>query len=94
MVGDTYTEVDSGHSPGQSVVLADYADAVPSSNNKMNLDSNLGGGWGAGGFFGGTGGFPGGGDAFRFQNIGGGGGGGSRAAERLRRTTPLPESTD
>jgi multidrug efflux pump subunit AcrA (membrane-fusion protein) len=75
MVGDTYTQVDSGLSPGQSVVLVDYAEAVPSSNNNTNLGSVLGGGGGAGGFFGGTGGFPGGG-AFRIQNIGGGSGGG------------------
>ena len=72
MVGDTYTQVDSGLSPGQSVVLVDYAEAVPSSNNNTNLGSVLGGG---GGFFGGAGGFPGGGGAFRIQNIGGGGGG-------------------
>jgi multidrug efflux pump subunit AcrA (membrane-fusion protein) len=73
MVGDTYTQVDSGLSPGQSVVLVDYAEAVPSSNNNTNLGSVLGGGGGA--FFGGAGGFSGGGGAFRIQNIGGGGGG-------------------
>jgi HlyD family secretion protein len=67
MVGDTYTQVDSGLSPGQSVVLVDYAEAVPSSNNNTNLGSVLGGGSGAGGFFGGGG-------AFRIQDIGGGGG--------------------
>jgi hypothetical protein len=67
MVGDTYTQVDSGLSPGQSVVLVDYAQAVPSSNNNTNLGSVLGGGGGAGGFFGGGG-------AFRIQDIGGGGG--------------------
>jgi HlyD family secretion protein len=72
MVGDTYTQVDSGLSPGQSVVLVDYAEAVPSSNNNTNLGSVLGGGGGAGGFFATTAGFPGGG-AFRIQNIGGGG---------------------
>jgi hypothetical protein len=33
-----------GHSPGQSVVLVDDAEAVPSSNNNMNLGGNLGGG--------------------------------------------------
>ena len=32
MVGDTYTQVLSGLTPGQSVVLADYAEPVPSSN--------------------------------------------------------------
>ena len=74
MVGDTYTQVDSGLSPGQSVVLVDYAEAVPSSNNNTNLGSVVGGGGGAGGFFGGAGGFPGGGGAFRISNAGGGGG--------------------
>lgn len=75
MVGDTYTEVDSGLSPGQSVVLVDYAEAVPSSNTNTNLGSVVGGGGGAGGFFGGAGGFPGGGGVFRIPNVGGGGGG-------------------
>ena len=32
MVGDTYTQVLSGLAPGQSVVLVDYAEVVPSSN--------------------------------------------------------------
>jgi HlyD family secretion protein len=76
MVGDTYTQVDSGLSPGQSVVLVDYAEAVPSSNNNTNLGNVLGGGGGAGGFFGGAGGFPVRGGAFPIQNIDGGGGGG------------------
>ena len=57
MVGDTYTQVVSGLNAGQSVVLADYAEAVPSSNNNTNLGSVLGGG-GAGGFFGGAGASP------------------------------------
>jgi hypothetical protein len=52
MVGDVYTQVDSGLSPGQSVVLVDYAETVPSSNT----DSN-----GLGNFLGGGGSFPGGG---------------------------------
>jgi multidrug efflux pump subunit AcrA (membrane-fusion protein) len=69
MVGDSYTQVESGLSPGQSVVLVDYAEAVPSSNNNTNLGSVLGGGGGAGGFFGGAGG-----GAFRISNAGGGGG--------------------
>ena len=42
MVGDTYTQVLSGLSDGQSVVLADYAEAVPSSNT--DLTNALGGG--------------------------------------------------
>ena len=37
MVGDTYTQVLSGLTPGQSVVLADYAEAVPSSNTDTHL---------------------------------------------------------
>lgn len=74
MVGNIYTQVESGLSPGQSVVLADYADAVPSSSSDTtNLGNLLGGGGGAGGFFGG-GGFPGGG-GFRISRLGGGGGG-------------------
>ena len=56
MVGDTYTQVLSGLTPGQSVVLADYAEPVPSSN------TDTFGGFGGGGF--GGGGFGGGG-AFR-----------------------------
>ncbi len=44
MVGDTYTQVLSGLSDGQSVVLADYAEAVPSSNT--DLTNALGGGGG------------------------------------------------
>ncbi len=44
MVGDTYIQVDSGLSPGQSVVLVDYAEAVPSSNTNTNLGTVLGGG--------------------------------------------------
>ncbi len=51
MVGDTYTQVMSGLQPGQSVVLADYAEAVPSSNT--DLTNVLGGGFGG---FGGAGG--------------------------------------
>ncbi len=69
MVGDTYTQVLSGLTPGQSVVLADYAEPVPSSNT-----STLGG-FGGGGF--GGGGFGGGGGAFRIQRTTAGGGGSS-----------------
>ena len=68
MVGQTYTQVLSGLTPGQSVVLVDYAEAVPSSNTNTNLGSFLGGGGG------GFGGFGGGG--FRARIFGAGGGGG------------------
>ncbi len=57
MVGDVYTQVLSGLTPGESVVLANYAAPVPSSNT-----ATLGGFGGLGG--GGAGGFGGGG-AFR-----------------------------
>ena len=60
MVGDTHAEVLSGLTPGQRVVLADYAEAVPSSN------TNTFGGFGGGGF-GGPG--LGGGGGPRFQRI-------------------------
>jgi trimeric autotransporter adhesin len=79
MVGNTYTQVKSGLTPGQSVVLADYAEAVPSSNTNTNLGSFLGGGGGAGGFFGGGGAFfggAGGGGTFKISRIGGAGSGG------------------
>ena len=69
MVGDTYTQVLSGLTVGQSVVLADYAEPVPSSNTDT-LGGFGGGGFGGGGF--GGGGFGGGG-AFRIQRSGGGG---------------------
>ena len=64
MVGDTYTQVLSGLAPGQSVVLADYSEAVPSSNT--NTFGGLNGFNGGGGF---------GGGAFRQRIFGGGGGG-------------------
>ena len=74
MVGEVYTQVLSGLTPGQSVVLADYAEPVPSSNT-----DTFGGGLGAfsgGGGFGGAGGFGGfGGGAFRVQRTTAGGGG-------------------
>jgi trimeric autotransporter adhesin len=55
MVGDTYTQVLSGLSDGQSVVLAAYAEAVPSSNTDLT-NALGGGGFGGGrGFFGGAG---------------------------------------
>ena len=50
MVGDTYTQVLSGLSKGQSVVLADYAEAVPSSNTDLTDALGGGGGFGGGGF--------------------------------------------
>jgi HlyD family secretion protein len=73
MVGDEYTQVLSGLSKGQSVVLADYAEAVPSSNTETNTFGGLGGLGGGGGGFGG-GGFGGGG-ALRARAVGGGFGG-------------------
>ncbi len=73
MVGDEYTQVVSGLSPGQSVVLADYAEAVPSSNTETNTFGGLGG-LGGGGF--GGGGFSGGGGTFRARIAGGGAFGG------------------
>ena len=81
MVGGTYTQVLSGLTPGQSVVLADYAEPVPSSNTNTNTNSlgNVLGG-GGGGFFGGAGAgggfFGGAGGAARFQRIGATGGAG------------------
>ena len=70
MVGDAYTQVLSGLTPGESVVLADYAEPVPSSNTATL--GGIGGLSGGGGGFGG-GGFGGGG-SFR-SRIGGGAGG-------------------
>lgn len=64
MVGDTYTQVLSGLTLGQSVVLADYSLPVPSSN------TNTFGGFSGGGFGGGFGA----GGAFRIQRITGAGG--------------------
>jgi len=68
MVGDVYTQVTSGLSPGESVVLVDYTEPVPSSNTNTlgGVGSLLGGGGAGGGFFGG-GSFPGG---LRIQRIG------------------------
>jgi len=70
MVGDEYTQVLSGLSTGQSVVLADYGEAVPSSNTETNTFGGLGG------LGGGAGGFGGGGGTFRARAVGGGGFGG------------------
>ena len=64
MVGDIYTQVLSGLAVGQSVVLADYAAPVPSSNT-----NTLGG---FGGFGGGS--FGNGGGAFQFKGAPGPGG--------------------
>ena len=74
MIGDTYTQIVTGLKDGESVVLADYAEAVPSSNT--DLTTALGGGAGFGGFGGGGfGGFGGaGGATFRVSPAGAGGG--------------------
>jgi hypothetical protein len=66
MVGDVYTQVLSGLKPGDTVVLADYAAPVPSSNTATL------GGFGGGGL--GGGGFGGAGD-LRQRIVGNGGGG-------------------
>ncbi len=68
MIGDTYTQVESGLSVGQTVVLADYAEPVPSSNT-----SGVGGFGGGLGGLGGTGGFGGLGGGTGFTRSGGGG---------------------
>ncbi len=70
MIGDTYTQVLSGLTPGESVVLVEYSEAVPSSNTNTTggLGNILGGG--------GAGGFPGGGAFFNRGGGGLGGGGG------------------
>ncbi len=70
MIGDTYTQVLSGLTPGQSVVLAEYAEAVPSSNTNTDILGGGGGGFGGGGggFFGGAGG-----GNFRISRAGAGG---------------------
>ncbi len=78
MVGYEYAQVLSGLSLGQSVVLADYAEAVPSSNTNTNTTGGLGGllgGSGSGGFSGG--GFPGGGSGGFTPRISGEVGGGT-----------------
>jgi len=62
LVGYTYTQVISGLNEGDSVVLADYAEPVPTSNTATV------GGFGG---FGGAGGFGGGGG--RFTSVGTGG---------------------
>jgi trimeric autotransporter adhesin len=69
LVGYIYTQVTSGLKEGDSVVLADYAEAVPTSNT-----ATTGGfGGGGGGFGGGTGGFGGGGGRFTAGGAGFGG---------------------
>jgi HlyD family secretion protein len=72
MIGNEYTQVLSGLSSGQSVVLADYSEAVPSTSTNTTRFGGLGGLGGGGGVFGG--GFPG---AFKVQRVGGPGGGGN-----------------
>jgi multidrug efflux pump subunit AcrA (membrane-fusion protein) len=78
MVGDTYTQILSGLSDGQAVVLADYAQAVPSSNTDLTNALGGGGGGGFGGF--GGGGFGGGAGTFRQRISGAGGGAGGFTA--------------
>jgi len=51
LVGYTYTQVTSGLKEGDSVVLADYSEAVPTSNS--TTVGGFGGGFGGGGFGGG-----------------------------------------
>ncbi len=80
MIGGIYSQVNSGLSPGQSVVLANLAEAVPSSNTASlgGIGGGLGGG-GFGGFTGGGGGrfrggvtiSPGGGGATNSFSVGG-----------------------
>jgi HlyD family secretion protein len=72
MVGDVYTQILDGLEPGQRVVLADYSEAVPSSNTNSFAGLN-----GGGGFFGGGGDFrrPNGGGGAGSVNIVGPGGG-------------------
>jgi HlyD family secretion protein len=62
-VGPALTEVTSGLSTGQHVVLANLHAAVPSSSTTLTRTGGLGGGLGGGGFSGG-GGFGGGGGRF------------------------------
>jgi multidrug efflux pump subunit AcrA (membrane-fusion protein) len=58
LVGYAYTQVTSGLNEGDSLVLADYSEAVPTSNTATV------GGFGGTGGFGGAGGFGGGGGRF------------------------------
>ncbi len=93
MVGDTYTQVLSGLSDGQSIVLADYAEAVPSSNTDLT-NALGGGGFGGGGFGGfGGGGFGGAGGAAARPSASHGSGAaaaGVSAAEPNGRPAPHP----
>jgi RND family efflux transporter MFP subunit len=67
LVGYTYTQVISGLNEGDSVVLADYAEAVPTSNTAtVGGFGGTGGFGGAGGFGGGAGRFTAGGGATTF----------------------------
>jgi RND family efflux transporter MFP subunit len=68
VVGYTYTQVTSGLQLGDSVVLANYSEAVPSSS--ATTLGGFGGGFGGGGFGGGGGG----GGRFTVGGAGGGGG--------------------
>ena len=75
MIGDTYTQIVSGLKDGQSIVLADYSEAVPSSNTDLTTALGGGatgfGGFGGGGFGGGAGGFGGGAGGFTRTAVGG-----------------------
>jgi hypothetical protein len=68
MVGDVYSQVLSGLKAGESVVLANYALAVPSSSADTTT-------FGGGGFGGGGGGFGGAGGGGFVSRFGGGAGG-------------------
>jgi multidrug efflux pump subunit AcrA (membrane-fusion protein) len=61
LVGSTYTQIESGLTRGEVVVLANPSESVPSSSSNTTTFSGRGGSGTAGGF-GGTGGFGGGGD--------------------------------
>ena len=54
IVGDTYTQVLSGLKEGESIVLADYSEPVPSSNTTTVTGFGGTGGFGGGGGFSGT----------------------------------------
>lgn len=61
VVGSVYTQITSGLTEGETVVLADPSLPLPSSTNSTGPTFGGGGGFPGGGFGGGAGGFPGGG---------------------------------
>jgi hypothetical protein len=79
MVGDVYTQVLSGLTPGDSVVLVDYSEDVPSSNTNTTgglnriLAGGSGGGFAGGGFYFNRGGGRAGGFSARIGSAPGGG---------------------